>query len=163
MLLGAIISAHLLTLSLVVSLPLASSLSEDVKAVPVLPFAVSKRISLLCFSLIMINFINNDQFGYKSLQKRSIIYSLNLSKELEHLQVPVLWSCKCSGYFKVQCLLRTVVGLCFLLQFSADWLRMPFCSTFPQQLISASLPEPAGASCYHFAALSVLGRVCSKK
>lgn len=63
--LGAIISAHLLTLSLVVSLPLASSLSEDVKAVPVLPFAVSKRISLLCFSLIMINFINNDQFGYK--------------------------------------------------------------------------------------------------
>lgn len=42
-------SAQLLTLTLVVSLPLASSLSEDVKAVPVLSFAVSKRISLLWF------------------------------------------------------------------------------------------------------------------
>lgn len=49
------ISAQLLTLSLVVSLPLASSLSEDVKAVLVLSFAVSKRVSLLCFSLIIIN------------------------------------------------------------------------------------------------------------
>lgn len=30
-------------------LPLASSLNEDVKAVPVLSFAVSKRVSLFCF------------------------------------------------------------------------------------------------------------------
>lgn len=44
------ISAQLFTLSLVVS-----SLSEDVKAVPVLPFAVSRRICLLSLSLIMIN------------------------------------------------------------------------------------------------------------
>lgn len=48
------IAAQLFTLSLVLSLPLASSLNEDVKPVPVLPSAVSKRISH-CFSLIMIN------------------------------------------------------------------------------------------------------------
>lgn len=48
-------SAQLLTLSLVVSLHLSSVLSEDDEAVPVLLFAVSKRIRLLCFSLVMID------------------------------------------------------------------------------------------------------------
>lgn len=43
----AILTAQLLTLSLVVSLHLSSVLSEDDEAVPVLLLAVSKRIRLL--------------------------------------------------------------------------------------------------------------------